>query len=311
MHARELACSRSYAGVCRQPSTSTFVPTCPNAYADTVATACTINAVRACLPPQLTRVFVSARTCVAYVARHVDGAATISVMIVTVANFKGGVGKTTTTAYAAQILADHGYPVRCVDADRQGSLTDWHREAAANGSPFGFEMEPFSGRDGDGAAKAVGLASRIVGRDGHVFVDLAPGGRKDAIAVARMSAAVIIPTRPQVADWAQTRKMMDDLTKNAPGVPFYVLVTAARASTLGTRDIASLIYRDDLPAEEREVARYGLRPMIPLREGDTNDVFMSVAPRPRTALWLAYLDALTDLDALVSGKAPVPAGAAA
>lgn len=232
-------------------------------------------------------------------------------MIVTVANFKGGVGKTTTTAYAAQILADHGYPVRCVDADRQGSLTDWHAIAAANGSPFSFEMEPFSGRDGDGAAKAVGLASRIVGRDGHVFVDLAPGGRKDAIAVARMSAAVIIPTRPQVADWAQTRKMMDDLIKNAPGIPFYVLVTAARAATIGTRDIASFIYRDDLPAEEREAARYGLRPMIPLREGDTNDVFMSVAPRPRTALWLAYLDALTDLDALVSGKAPVPAGAAA
>lgn len=42
---------------------------------------------------------------------------------VAVTNFKGGVGKTTTSGALAQYLALHGYRVLCVDVDSQGSLT--------------------------------------------------------------------------------------------------------------------------------------------------------------------------------------------
>ena len=44
--------------------------------------------------------------------------------IVTIANQKGGVGKTTTCAAFAEGLTQRGYKVLCVDADPQANLTD-------------------------------------------------------------------------------------------------------------------------------------------------------------------------------------------
>lgn len=44
-------------------------------------------------------------------------------LIVAIANHKGGIGKTTVTRNLAQTLADGGHPVLAVDCDPQGSLT--------------------------------------------------------------------------------------------------------------------------------------------------------------------------------------------
>ena len=43
--------------------------------------------------------------------------------VITVANHKSGVGKTTTTLTTAAILAKQGYKVLCVDLDAQANLT--------------------------------------------------------------------------------------------------------------------------------------------------------------------------------------------
>ena len=46
--------------------------------------------------------------------------------VITVVNFKGGSGKTTTAAHLAQYLALHGYRVLAVDLDPQASLSALH-----------------------------------------------------------------------------------------------------------------------------------------------------------------------------------------
>jgi chromosome partitioning protein len=46
--------------------------------------------------------------------------------VLSVANFKGGSGKTTTAAHLAQYLALHGYRVLAIDLDPQASLTSLH-----------------------------------------------------------------------------------------------------------------------------------------------------------------------------------------
>lgn len=59
-------------------------------------------------------------------------------MIVTVANAKGGVGKTTTLIYLA-VVAQRAEPektVSIIDADPQRSATDWAEIAKADGTPL-------------------------------------------------------------------------------------------------------------------------------------------------------------------------------
>jgi len=62
----------------------------------------------------------SARSDRRYLPHRVDGE---HLQIITVMNFKGGSGKTTTSAHLAQYLALHGYRVLAIDLDPQASLS--------------------------------------------------------------------------------------------------------------------------------------------------------------------------------------------
>src|SRR5207247_9838064 len=48
-------------------------------------------------------------------------------MVLTVAQQKGGAGKTTIAAHLAAFWADKGYSVGLIDVDRQASLGRWHQ----------------------------------------------------------------------------------------------------------------------------------------------------------------------------------------
>ena len=53
--------------------------------------------------------------------------------VITVANQKGGAGKTTTAAALAAMLAEDGFRVICIDLNEQGDLTDTLRAADGDG----------------------------------------------------------------------------------------------------------------------------------------------------------------------------------
>lgn len=61
-------------------------------------------------------------------------------MRITIANAKGGVGKTTSSIYLAATATARGHEVVLLDADPQGSASQWAFMAENENDPLGFEV---------------------------------------------------------------------------------------------------------------------------------------------------------------------------
>ena len=62
-------------------------------------------------------------------------------MRITIANAKGGVGKTTSSIYLAATATARGHEVVLLDADPQGSASQWAFMAENENDPLGFEVQ--------------------------------------------------------------------------------------------------------------------------------------------------------------------------
>jgi chromosome partitioning protein len=113
---------------------------------------------------------------------------------VTVANLKGGVGKTTTAVYLARNLK-----AVLVDADPQGSAVAWGELAAETGEDFGIEIVHLP---------TPKLRHRLPAAD-RLVIDCSP--RDHAITDAAIAAAslVVVPSAPSTADLDRTWATLD------------------------------------------------------------------------------------------------------
>lgn len=145
-------------------------------------------------------------------------------IVLTVANFKGGSGKTTTAAWMAHAFAESDLNTFFVDADPQQSATEW--SAVANW-PF-----PVAGL-------AVGnLHSRLSGVTGErdaVVIDTPPLEDHRAVVTSalRVATHVLIPCAPTPIEYYQLAKVqtvLDDVTplrNEAPVVAVMMIRTRA------------------------------------------------------------------------------------
>ena len=118
--------------------------------------------------------------------------------ILTVAQQKGGAGKTTAVIQLATTLADQGHDVALVDIDPQGSLTEWmkireHKSRNASTLPFSFV----------GGWRLESELERLSHDHSFVIVDSPPHAETEIKLAIRAADLVIIPCQPSPLDvWA-------------------------------------------------------------------------------------------------------------
>ncbi|RIA46398.1 chromosome partitioning protein [Hephaestia caeni] len=144
--------------------------------------------------------------------------------VITIAQSKGGAGKTTLALALASEFEALGGTVFMLDADRQNSLLNWHRDriSGGRGGDTRITVEDASQlRDSDiGGAIAQARESAQL-----VLVDSEGTSNFKTAYAAMDSDFVVIPTRSSRLDLERTVETSDMLEKMCRGVPYRVLIT--------------------------------------------------------------------------------------
>jgi chromosome partitioning protein len=163
-------------------------------------------------------------------------------MRVTVANFKGGVGKTTTAIHLAAFLSREGQTL-LLDGDPNRSASAWARKGQL----------PFTVADID-QAKQQGINPASFA---HVLIDTqARPNEKDLRALASRCDLLIVPTQPRALDLDALRQTVQML-RGVEGHNFKVLITMAPPwpSRDGARARTSL-QKANVPVFETAIRRF-------------------------------------------------------
>ena len=162
-------------------------------------------------------------------------------LVITIAQRKGGAGKTTLAAQLAVTWAQSGARVAVLDIDPQGSLAAWVelRRARLGANAVGFD---FAALPGWRAASWIEEQAR---RTDLIVIDNPPHAETEAQIAVRAAGLVIIPVQPSPLDlWATeaTLKMVRDERRRA----LVVLNRVPPRSTL-TDHVAAELARSGAP----------------------------------------------------------------
>lgn len=122
--------------------------------------------------------------------------------ILTIAQQKGGAGKTSLTAHLAAALAGQGHRVALIDIDPQGSLTAWAGLRPAGLEP-NLDLSTVSGwRTGPEVERQA--------RDhDFVLIDCPPHGETASKLAVRAADLIVVPMQPSPLDLWATRATID------------------------------------------------------------------------------------------------------
>lgn len=141
--------------------------------------------------------------------------------VITIAQQKGGAGKTTIAVHLAVALSQKGNRVAAIDIDPQGSMTHWHgvREKMFGEGYTGLTFSSLSGW------RVGSEVSRLRRSHDFIIIDSPPHTQTEARTAIRNADLVVIPVQPSPTDlWAT--KPTYDLAK-AERVPVRIVLNRA------------------------------------------------------------------------------------
>ncbi len=197
--------------------------------------------------------------------------------VLTVAQQKGGSGKTTVAANLAVALLRRGRTVAVLDTDPQGSLGRWFMARRERGEP-GLE---FSTASAWGVSYECEKLKKLVD---YVIIDTPPKVDADLRPALRESDLVIVPVSASHVDVWATESVLDLARREHR--PVLVLLNRAKA---GTRLLAEVTAAIDALGATQAAGSLGNR----VAYAETLGTGHGVVERGRGP-WLAEIDALVD-----------------
>lgn len=164
-------------------------------------------------------------------------------MHIALVNSKGGVAKTTSSVFIACALAREG-KVLLLDADPQGSASDWAETAIEDGNPLPFEVRP--------ANKATLSRLGNTADYAHIVIDTPPGEAATIDAAVAAADVVIIPSEAAAMDLRRVWPTLEHLPASTPRV---VLLVKAATNTLSHREAIALMDNEEVPLFSTVVPR--------------------------------------------------------
>jgi len=202
-------------------------------------------------------------------------------MIYTVANLKGGPGKTTTSMFLAAGLDQRGSKVTLVDADAQGSALSWAEKTEPRFLTVAMPTRTIHTQ----------IGHLLADPSDDVVIDTPPQGRlviSSAIRAAATAASggiVIVPVQPTTGDIDQLGETME-LIKDSAGldqVRVVILLTRVLARTKALRQIRESLAEgglEILQAEVRQSQALALAHGAPITDlGDYADVLTELTEK--------------------------------
>jgi len=167
----------------------------------------------------------------------------MSGQIITIAQQKGGSGKTTLAAHIAVALAQGGR-VALVDCDPQGSLGEWFeaREATLGEDATGLDFRTASGW---GARRE----ARSLSRDyDFVVIDTPPKSDVESRPAIEAASLVAVPVQPTPIDLWATRPTLEMIAKE--GTPCLIVINRAVSRVALTQEMSEAIRALGHPAAQ-------------------------------------------------------------
>lgn len=153
--------------------------------------------------------------------------------IITIAQQKGGAGKTTLAAHIAVALSQKGNRVAIIDIDPQGSLSHWHRirEERFGEGYTGISFNAVSGW------RVGGEVTRLRRSYDYVIIDSPPHTETEARTAIRSADIIVIPVQPSPTDLWATKATLE-LAKNEK-IPVRVVLNRVAANSKLAQTIAA------------------------------------------------------------------------